>query len=160
MQFLCVYVCFGIQLSWPCSRLACQLSRLRAVDQLSPYSAVGRPGPRYVAAPVHLSQGQTQRVPVGRLIWPQCYMHTDIELYNAVLSANMQWNVECSWVNNNRVGETEPKPDCQNYRSKNKTLHVVMQWMYMQKMPSCRNMHWLKINIFIEVKLRARWAIW
>jgi len=23
-------------------------------------------------------------------------MHTDIELYNAVLSANMQWNVECS----------------------------------------------------------------
>ena len=66
--------------------LTSSLTRLRAVDQLSPHSAVGRPGPRSVSAPGRLSQGRTQRVPDGRPIWPQC-SHTVSAKHSSAMGA-------------------------------------------------------------------------
>ena len=57
--YVYVYVWLPVKLVLP----TYILSRLRAADQLSPHSAVGRPGPPYGAAPGRLSQGQTQRIP-------------------------------------------------------------------------------------------------
>ena len=43
-------------------------------------------GPRSGAAPGHLSQGRTQRVPDGRLIWPQ-YLHTVSAKHSSAMGA-------------------------------------------------------------------------
>ena len=88
---LCMYVCWlPVKLALPTS----SLSRLRAVDQISPHSAVGHPGPRSVAAPGRLSQGRTQRVPDGRPIWPQC-SHTVSAKHSSAMGAGA-----CSRENN------------------------------------------------------------
>jgi len=87
---VCVFFCLPVKLAL----LTSSLSRLRAVDQLSPHSAVDRPGPRSVAAPGRLSQGRTQRVPDGRPIWPQC-LHTVSAKYSSAMGARA-----CSRENN------------------------------------------------------------
>ena len=74
--------------------LTSSLSRLRAVDQLSPHSAVGRPGLRSDATPGRLSQGRTQRVTDGRPIWPQC-SHTVSAKHSSAMGAGA-----CSRENN------------------------------------------------------------
>ena len=87
-------VCVCVWLPAKLALLTSSLSRLRAVDQLSPHSAVGRPGPRSVSAPGRLSQGRTQRVPDGRPIWPQC-SHTVSAKHSSAMGAGA-----CSRENN------------------------------------------------------------
>ena len=77
---------FVLWQSWSCSR--------SAVLQLSPHSAVGRPGPRSGAAPGRLSQGRTQRVPDGHPIRPQ-YSHTVSAKHSSAMGAGA-----CSRENN------------------------------------------------------------
>ena len=87
-------MCVCVLASSEAGLLTSSLSRLRAVDQLSPHSAVGRPGPRSVSAPGRLSQGRTQRVPDGRPIWPQC-SHTVSAKHSSAMGAGA-----CSRENN------------------------------------------------------------
>ena len=94
MTCLLKEVCVCVWLPVKLALLTSSLSRLRAVDQLSPHSAVGRPGPRSVAAPGRLSQGRTQRVPDGRPIWPQ-YSHTVSAKHSSAMGAGA-----CSRENN------------------------------------------------------------